>query len=408
MLAFISVPKTTEKDFYERAKLALTWRICLVFFTILSIITFITFINEDAFFIYYLFVTFINFIGLIYIWKYKKYKAIAILITCAASLASILSIIFVPNVIHIIEALWIIVIALFSFFTLGKIGGSIFILINIVLYVTYFNTQFFPNLKNIVKMAESMRVIMSVEFTLALLLIGYITLQFFEVNSYAERERKLAFEAIKAEKEVIIKQNQEKTVLLQEIHHRVKNNLQVIISLLRIQAEKLKSKEAIHSFNEAVNRILSMALIHQKMYEKESLVKIALEDYLSSLIKDIISSYDTNASKELKLDIKLDALGPNSIVPFALIINELVSNSLKHAFDNKKGEIKISVAPTNEKEFQLTYSDNGVWKEAEEDSFGLQLITIFTEQLEGRYNLEKDNSGTHYTFALKNIDQKNN
>lgn len=408
MLAFISVPKTPAKDFYERAKFALTWRICIVFFTILSIITIITFLTDDAFFFHYLFVTLINFISLVYIWVYKKYKIVAILMTVSCTLASISSILFVPNAVHIIEALWLIVIALFSFFTLGKVGGSVFILINIVLYVYYLNTQFFINLENIDDMGESMRVIMSVEFALALFLIGYISFQFFEVNSYAEHERKSAFEALKAEKEVINKQNEEKTVLLQEIHHRVKNNLQVIISLLRIQSEKLKSKEAIQSFNEAVNRILSMALIHQKMYEKDSLAKIELEDYLSSLIEDIIKSYDTDSSTDLTLSINQELLGPNSIVPFALIINELVSNSLKHAFNKKSGKITITVTPLKDDTFELKYSDNGKWKEATEDSFGLQLISMFTEQLEGSYNLKKDENGTHYTFMLKNIDQKNN
>lgn len=404
MLAFISVPKTEGKDFYERAKLALTWRICVVFFTILSIISIITYVTDDAFFLHYLFVTSINFISLVYIRIYKKYKIVAILITTATTLACISSIIFVPNVIHIIESLWLIVIALFSFFTLGKIGGSIFIIINIILYVTYFNTQFFINIENIENMGESMRIIMSVEFALSLLLIGYITHQFFEVNSYAERERKSAFEALKNEKEVINQQNEEKTILLQEIHHRVKNNLQVIISLLRIQADKLKSKEAINSFNEAVNRILSMALIHQKMYEKDSLAKIELEDYLSSLIEDIIASYDTHSSTELSLEINQESLGPNSIVPFALIINELVSNSLKHAFDGKQGAIKIGVTPLKDNFIELKYADNGIWKESEKDSFGLQLISVFTEQLEGSYELKKADSGTFYTFLLKNID----
>lgn len=406
MLKILSVPKTPEKDFYQRAKFALTWRICMVFFTILSVITVTTYVTEDAFFFHYLFVTSVNFISLLYIWLYKKYKAVAILITVSCTLASISSIIFVPNVPHIIEALWLIVIALFSFFTLGRLGGSIFIFINIVLYVFYFNTSFFENIENVDGMGESMRVIMSVEFTLALILIGYISLQFFEVNSYAERERKLAFEALRTEKEIINKQNEEKTVLLQEIHHRVKNNLQVIISLLRIQSDKLKSKEAIQSFNEAVNRILSMALIHQKMYEKDSLAKIDLEDYLSSLIDDIIKSYNTYSTTNLKLSIKLDYLGPNSIVPFALIINELVSNSLKHAFKNKPGEIKITVKQVKDDIFELHYFDNGKWKEAAEDSFGLQLINIFTDQLEGSYSLKKTKEGTKYIFTLKNIDQK--
>ena len=111
---------------------------------------------------------------------------------------------------------------------------------------------------------------MSVEFVFAMVLIGFIVKQFIHVNEYAENMRSNAFEALKSEKIVVEKQHVEKTVLLQEIYHRVKNNLQVIISLLGIQSQELKSEEARKSFNEAISRVMTMSLIHQKCTNAKS------------------------------------------------------------------------------------------------------------------------------------------
>ena len=403
MINLIKVPSVSLTDFFEKARFALTWRICVLFSSVLFIITLITFLIEDAFFPHYLVVLLINIIGLIYIYRYKKYKFVSILICTGSTVAVLSSIIFVPNVPHIIEILWMMVVIIFSFFTLNKVWGSIFVAITVIVFVTYFNTVFFDNIEGMSEMKDTMKNIMSIEFIFAGILITYILYQFYDVSRYAETERKSAFENLKKEKLIVEQKNQEKTILLQEIHHRVKNNLQVIISLLRIQSDKLKSKEAIKSFNEAVNRIMTMSLIHQKMYEKDSLAKLHLEDYLDTLVNDIIRSSITNGKIEFTQNIEMKLIGTKTIVPFALIVNELVSNSLKHAFE-KDGEITIEVKSTNKDEILFEYRDSGKWKKPTTGSFGLQLIDVFTEQLEGTFFRELTDAGTIYKFKFKNLD----
>src|SRR5690606_8061868 len=112
--------------------------------------------------------------------------------------------------------------------------------------------------------------LMTIEFFISMFLIGFVMYQFGLINKYALKNTSEAFEELKSEKQIVEFQNKEKTVLLQEIHHRVKNNLQVIVSLLRIQSRELKSEEAKVGFQDAITRILTMSLIHQKLYEKES------------------------------------------------------------------------------------------------------------------------------------------
>jgi two-component sensor histidine kinase len=126
---------------------------------------------------------------------------------------------------------------------------------------------------------------------------------------------------------------QEKEVLLQEVHHRVKNNMQVITSLLRLQAGKIEDKQYADMFKDAENRIRSMALIHEKIYQTKDFANIEFSEYAKSLTKDLFRFYGINAEKvKLRIEIGHVALGLDNAIPCGLIINELVSNSLKYAF----------------------------------------------------------------------------
>lgn len=253
-------------------------------------------------------------------------------------------------------------------------------------------------------MTSSVRTIMSVEFIFIMFLIGFILHHFYEVTENANQKRKKAYEQLAKEKAIVDKQNTEKTALLQEIHHRVKNNLQVIISLLRIQSSELQSEEAKISFEDAIARIMTMSLIHQKMYEKESLSEIDLPDYLSTLFNDVVAANNRGLSITVKQDIRIPFIGPKTIVPIGLIVNELVSNSMKHAFDKNIGTIKLMMEKKDNNTFNLTYCDDGSWKENQNNSFGLQLIEVFTEQLDGSFERFSDENGTTYTFLLRFLD----
>jgi PAS domain S-box-containing protein len=214
-------------------------------------------------------------------------------------------------------------------------------------------------------------------------------------------ERKKTEEQIKASLK-------EKEILLQEIHHRVKNNMQIISSLLNLQSRHIKDKQSHELFKSSQNRVKSMALIHERLYQSKDFNKIDVADYVRGLINHLFITFGVNKDAILlNVKIKNIFLNVDTAIPCGLIINELVSNSLKHAFpDGKKGEIKISMHPLNKNEVELVVSDNGVGMPEEIDlknaeSLGLNLVNMLVEdQLHGEIKLETK-GGTTFRFRLK-------
>ncbi len=202
-----------------------------------------------------------------------------------------------------------------------------------------------------------------------------------------------------------------------EIHHRIKNNLQVISSLLELECEnllssKLERTRIIEAFRESNNRILSMSIIHEELYNSKDMETIDFASYLKKLTDDLLKSYKVgNSDIRLVLDIENIFFEMDNAIPLGIIVNELVSNSLKYAFPNKKsGEIRIklyrNVNPENKnmithcRNFVLIVKDNGIGFPDHMDfrktsSLGLQLVNTLVDQIDGQIQLEK-NSGTKY------------
>ncbi len=201
----------------------------------------------------------------------------------------------------------------------------------------------------------------------------------------------------------------EKDVLLREIHHRVKNNMQIISSLLNLQSSYFHDSQAMDVFKESQNRIRSMALIHEKLYQSGNLAGVKLGDYVQDLASHLMSSYSLDSSKiKLITDIENVSLGIDTAISLGLIVNELLSNAFKYAFPNgASGEIKLSYKPADGNSSILTISDNGIgfpqninFKQTE--SLGLQLVNTLVEQLEGKIELHRS-EGTKFTINLPNF-----
>ncbi|MDO8725145.1 MAG: histidine kinase dimerization/phosphoacceptor domain -containing protein [Candidatus Methanoperedens sp.] len=200
----------------------------------------------------------------------------------------------------------------------------------------------------------------------------------------------------------------EKEILLQEIHHRVKNNMQIISSLLRLQSKYIKEKKYHVLFEESQNMIRSMSLIHEKLYNSRDLSRIDFKDYIKDLVTNLFRSYDVNGSAiRSRIDIEDISPGMDLAIPCGLIINELVTNSLKYAFpDGRKGEINIAFRQNNSNIYELLVGDNGVGISNNldinnTDSLGLRLVTMLVnDQLEGEIDLKRDN-GTNFSIKFK-------
>lgn len=197
---------------------------------------------------------------------------------------------------------------------------------------------------------------------------------------------------------------EQKTTLLKEIHHRVKNNLQIISSLLSLQSSYIENEELRKIFLDYKNRIRSMALVHEKIYRKEDEKFLNIHDYLNDLAIEIIKSYYID-EKFVKLKMEVDSYNftIDKVILLGLLFTELITNSLKYAFGHNEGEIFISVKVSDNTAY-LVYRDSGKGltnniKFNEPETLGLTLIKTFSEQLEGKHSFQ-NNNGFQYECSF--------
>ena len=200
---------------------------------------------------------------------------------------------------------------------------------------------------------------------------------------------------------------EEKSVLLQEIHHRVKNNLNIVVSLLNLQSDNIND---IHTARDALqascNRIYSMALVHEKLYQSDDVAQIDLGVYINSIVSELLSIYANKLKIEMDLQVHDVAMDITRAIPCGLILNELITNSLVHAFNKRDhGSITIVFHSAGEGTWELLYEDDGVGYDAASDtlensgSLGLTLIRILSEQL-GGVALFEGNRGFRFRLSI--------
>lgn len=206
------------------------------------------------------------------------------------------------------------------------------------------------------------------------------------------------------QKKALAKALEEKSLLLKEIHHRVKNNLQLVSSLLTLQGQSITDDIALKAINEGKSRVRSMAIIHQDLYQTESITAVSAQTYLLKLCKELFDTYNIrNNQIVLKTNIEPLHIDVDTLIPIGLIINELITNSLKYAFsDDRMGTIEIDLKEENNL-LKLNVRDNGVGYDLETintTSFGNKLINSLIQQLDGNIETKIDN-GTHISMEFK-------
>jgi len=232
-------------------------------------------------------------------------------------------------------------------------------------------------------------------------IILILVLFFFQKNR--KKNRELASQKVLLEKTV-----GEKNVLLKETHHRVKNSFQMVSSLLYLQGENVEDEEAKAAIKEAENRVRSMVLIHHKLYNKDQLVGIDTKEYIEDLTKDIFAShFDQTQHLEYALELESIILNVDTITPLGLILNELIINVFKHAFDqDATGLLKIEFQKKYES-LLLTVTDNGngFSEEKKEYSFGLKLIRALARKFEGQFKIHSTvGKGTTATLQINDFE----
>jgi two-component sensor histidine kinase len=200
----------------------------------------------------------------------------------------------------------------------------------------------------------------------------------------------------------------EKEVLLSEIHHRVKNNMQIISSLLKLQASSIGDERVTDVLRECRGRVQTMAFVHETLYSSDTLAFIDFKTYISKVANQIFQSYVTGKGRvKLEVDAEDIKLGIEQATPLGLITNELVTNSLKYAFpENRSGEIIVRIGAVEQDSIEFVFSDNGIgipegldWRNT--DSLGLRLVILLAEnQLDGTVSLDRG-KGTHFTVRFR-------
>jgi two-component sensor histidine kinase len=234
-------------------------------------------------------------------------------------------------------------------------------------------------------------------FVLILMMLAILIFGYFSFRKSKNREKQLSDknDEITLKSQMLSAALKEKELLMKEVHHRVKNNMQIIISLLKLQSEKINDKQVEVYFSEARNRIQSMALIHEFLYKKERMDYMQMDEYIKQLILEIQISY-TQPNHIIEMDVDLDAiqLDFDTSIPLGLIINELVTNAYKHAFPSGVGHIWVSFKKL-EKNYQLIVKDNGIgtpdnYKEKMENSLGMELIHLLSQQINAQLSIIHD------------------
>ena len=246
---------------------------------------------------------------------------------------------------------------------------------------------------------------------LLVIFLGYRQQKKMVEGKTAELRREL-FERQMAEKELLESEQNlrqslaEKESLLKEIHHRVKNNLQIVSSLLYLQEDYMQDAKGVEILRESQNRVKSMALIHEQLYGTADLAKIDFGRYVQGLTANLFDAYGIDPAR-IRLDVRAEdiALGVDMAVPCGLIINELVSNALKHAFlPDTGGTIEIIIRIMGPGRLELVVADDGVGlprshADAIKKTLGLRLIDTLTTQLDGTLAIQTEN-GTRFSIIL--------
>ena len=201
---------------------------------------------------------------------------------------------------------------------------------------------------------------------------------------------------------------EEKEVMIKEIHHRVKNNLQIVRSLIRFQQDQVNDARTRELFNECINRVGAMALVHEQTYLSKDLANIPVSTYLDSLVRDLVSAYNIRKRLTMDIDIRVKTLSVDTMIPLGLLINEIISNSFKYAFaDRETGTITVHLSGSESDGLHLVIGDDGVGMRSRDgfhrpNSLGMELIHTLAGQLDSDIHL-MDGPGTRYELTSQRI-----
>jgi len=280
-----------------------------------------------------------------------------------------------------------------------KVWESTLFLLSVVLFYVL-NVFLFLEHDAIYKLNESLLFYTGISLILIVVFMTFLVVFYYSqlVVTNDKTLRKLNIE--------LTKKNEEKQLIIKEIHHRIKNNLQVVISLLRLQASKVEDENVVEMFKNTQKRIFSMALLHENLLQEYDLELVNAYEHFKYLAENLINSYAIDKEIDIEIDIENIDFGMQTLTPLGLIINEVITNSLKHAFnETEQGKISIVMKKLHDKKHEIKISDNGSGyvNNGESKGIGTRLVSIFVKQLNGTLEL-LEHQGTAYKITFEEIE----
>jgi two-component sensor histidine kinase len=334
-MSLFTPPSTSYENFYKEASFNLTWRFfsfMAVFYS--GIVVASLFISEEIFYSTlagWLFIL----VVLVILKSTRKYELVAYAYVIISSLLTVFILTVDYSQFNLIEMVFMFMTAFYAFVTLGWVMGVISLSIQLSVFIYYVLSRLSSTRPITVEYSESQLIALSICLTIAVIILGLLMVEFVKIRKAADLKYLEVNNDLIEINSLMNRQTQEKTVMLREIHHRVKNNLQVISSLLRLQSYEIAEENTRFHFQDAINRVSAMALIHEKMYQNEDLARIDLQSYVTTLANDLLKTHNQRVSIDLSVQAQIDNLSNDTLIPFALILNELITNSIKHAFTGK-------------------------------------------------------------------------
>ncbi len=385
-LRFIQPPRTNYTSLIEIGKFNMVWNVSIVLFPIFITLLIIHIALGDISWITSILALLLVTTNILLLDKTRKYNLAGWNTVMFGVFICQFAIYVVDDSRMLADAMWCILVAFFTFFLFGNKAGTIILLINLsgLMFYEFVATPDQLVTKGITSDMVDYKMVINVyyvAFALAFV-IGRMQLNNKEVNDRYEEQ---------------IRHNE---VLFKEVHHRVKNNLQIMASLLRLQAAEASDEGIVRNLNEAIGRVQSMAFIHEKMYQKENLAELHFQEYLNNFIYSLLDQIDQDKEIDVKISCPDLILNPDAVVSISLLINELITNSIKHAFVGNSGTVNIEVTVKDDL-VKFVYHDDGSWKEpSDRNTFGRELIGTLIEHLEGVSRLKTTESGTYYFIDI--------
>jgi two-component sensor histidine kinase len=396
--------KNEIEEYFATLKLNVATQMSYVFTVLFIILSFFNYFDTFAAFIP-MFIGLVISIISVFTTRKKHYLPAFYMFSVGAVLVSGFSLILLVENLHFGDMLWMLAGTSLAFFGIGKKLGTVLTVISLIIisYFIYFSLNI--NIENSKPISYYQKLLLLFELCGVIAANFYVFFMFLKINRFSKIKLQDTYDNLLIQNRLIVDKTNENTILLKEVHHRVKNNLQMVISLLRMQSDECKDEETRVYFQTSINRILSMSIVHQMLYQNENISAVKLEDYLKDLMQVIIrNKQESFFSVKHTIHSEVEKVGMKTIIPIGLIVNELMNQSLLEL--SSKVDVvhfTLQIQQMDENRLKLMYSDGFLNQstQAMDESFAFVLINALIKQLSGTHTIEHQKDRTLHVITVK-------